>query len=37
MPAWHSIHDALGDLLNVIASHDDDLKPDGVGASEDDN
>ena len=31
------LHDALGDLLNAIASHDDDLKPDGVGASEDGN
>ncbi len=31
------LHDALGDLINAIASHDDDLKPDGIGASEDDN
>lgn len=31
------LHDALGDLLHAIASHDDDLKPDGTGASADDN
>ena len=31
------LHDALGDLLNAIASHDDDLKSGGIGASEDDN
>ena len=30
------LHDALADLINAIASHDDDLKPDGIGASEDD-
>lgn len=30
------LHDALGDLLIAIATHDDDLNPDGIGASEDD-
>lgn len=34
--ALAQIHDALGDLLHAIASHDDDLDPDGIGASEDD-
>jgi hypothetical protein len=31
------LHDAIGDLLNAIASHDDDLDPNGTGASGDDN
>jgi hypothetical protein len=31
-----ALHDALGDLLTAIATHDDDLNPDGAGASEDD-
>ena len=30
------LHDALGDLIKAIVSHDDDLDPDGMGASEDD-
>ncbi|MCR4346190.1 MAG: hypothetical protein NUV55_03135 [Sulfuricaulis sp.] len=30
------LHDAIGDLLVAIATHDDDLNPDGIGASEDD-
>ncbi len=34
-PEMAQLHDALGDLLNAIASHDDDLSPDGIGASED--
>ena len=36
-PEAAQLHDALGDLLNAIASHDDDLNPDGIGAAEDDN
>ena len=28
------LHDALGVLINAIASHDDDLRPDGIGASQ---
>ena len=35
-PEVAELHDALGDLINAIASHDDDLNPDGIGASEDD-
>lgn len=35
-PDMAQLHDALGDLINAIASHDDDLNPDGIGASEDD-
>ncbi|MEK6770398.1 MAG: hypothetical protein AABY62_01990 [Pseudomonadota bacterium] len=35
-PEVAQLHDALGDLINAIASHDDDLNPDGIGASEDD-
>ena len=35
-PEMAQLHDALGDLLNAIAGHDDDLRPDGLGASEDD-
>ena len=35
-PEVAALHDALGDLINAIASHDDDLNPDGIGASEDD-
>jgi len=35
-PEVAQLHDALGDLLKAIASHDDDLDPDGMGASEDD-
>jgi len=31
------LHDALGDLIHAIASHDDDLSPDGIGASADDD
>lgn len=34
-PEVAALHDALGDLLTAIASHDDDLSPDGIGASED--
>ena len=30
------LHDALADLINAIVSHDDDLNPDGLGASADD-
>lgn len=30
------LHDALGDLLKAIATHDDDLDPQGHGASEED-
>ena len=30
------LHDALGSLLNAIATHDDDLDPNGQGAAEDD-
>jgi hypothetical protein len=35
-PEVAELHDALGDLLAAIATHDDDLNPDGIGASEDD-
>ena len=35
-PEMAQLHDALGDLIKAIASHDDDLDPDGIGASEDD-
>lgn len=35
-PEMAQLHDALGDLLRAIARHDDDLNPDGLGASEDD-
>lgn len=35
-PEVAQLHDALGDLLIAIATHDDDLNPDGIGASEDD-
>jgi hypothetical protein len=35
-PEIAQLHDALGDLINAIASHDDDLNPDGLGASEED-
>ena len=35
-PEVAQLHDALGDLINALASHDDDLNPDGIGASEDD-
>ncbi|MBI3569815.1 MAG: hypothetical protein HY082_01740 [Gammaproteobacteria bacterium] len=34
-PEMAQLHDALGDLINAIAGHDDDLSPDGIGASED--
>lgn len=30
------LHDAIGDLLHAIASHDDDLDPHGMGTAEDD-
>jgi hypothetical protein len=35
-PDVAQLHDALAVLINAIASHDDDLSPDGIGASEDD-
>lgn len=35
-PEMAQLHDALGDLLGAIASHDDDLNPDGIGAAEED-
>jgi hypothetical protein len=35
-PEVAELHDALGDLLIAIATHDDDLNPDGISASEDD-
>ena len=35
-PDVAQLHDALAGLINAIARHDDDLNPDGVGASEDD-
>jgi hypothetical protein len=35
-PEVAELHDALGDLLAAIATHDDDLNPDGIAASEDD-
>ena len=35
-PELAELHDAIGDLLVAIATHDDDLNPDGIGASEDD-
>ena len=35
-PDMAQLHDALAVLINAIASHDDDLDPNGIGASEDD-
>lgn len=35
-PDLAQLHDALAVLINAIARHDDDLSPDGIGASEDD-
>ena len=35
-PDVAQLHDALAGLINAIARHDDDLSPDGIGASEDD-
>ena len=34
-PDMAQLHDALAVLINAIARHDDDLRPDGIGASED--
>lgn len=34
-PDVAQLHDALAVLINAIARHDDDLSPDGIGASED--
>ena len=28
------LHDSIAVLINAIASHDDDLRPDGIGASQ---
>ena len=28
------LHDSIAALINAIASHDDDLRPDGIGASQ---
>ena len=28
------LHDSIAVLLNTIGTHDDDLRPDGIGASE---
>ena len=36
-PALAQLHDALAELINAIACHDDDLNPAGQGANEDDD
>ena len=36
-PDLAQLHDALAELINAIACHDDDLDPAGLGAAEDDN
>lgn len=33
-PDLAQLHDALAGLINAIARHDDDLNPDGIGASD---
>jgi hypothetical protein len=36
-PEVAQLHDALAELINAIVRHDDDLRPDGVGATQDDD